>query len=689
MAQSALMATRASQRTALRKSVGRRADVQGLRAIAVAIVVLFHAGIALPGGFVGVDVFFVISGFVITQMLLREFSATGTVSFANFFGKRFRRLTPALSVVLLATLVASALLQSPLGEQKVTAATAIGGMLLTANAVIFRTTGGYFEPAAEANPLLHIWSLSVEEQFYVIFPFFLLGVLVLARRMGWRRLPVACLTFVTALSGVIAMLVAFGWELPFHPFLSSYYSPLTRAWEFGAGVLVAVIPALRVPGSRLVAIIASTAGLCMLVLSLWVISHSTPFPGPATLLPVVGTALLLFGGGRMQNPVNTALSSKPFVYLGDISYSWYLWHWPMIVFASTVFPSSPWAKACAAALSLLPAIASYRWIEEPVRDMTGLSKLRFIRLVGLVTAPVILMSGVVLVASSKGWGLEKVQSIQALHPGWSNCMSFATMPNGPSENPSYTGCEWTTTSSNSSTYLVGDSNASQFSSAMIEASHQQGAKFSMRTAGGCPFIDIYRQTGEKFDAPDQLCRDYYELTLNWLERAEKGTVFIASTEGYWFEGNMSIGQSEDGVTSSAEGRATALYAGLYRTVGALQAAGHKVVLVQALPHPTFAGYRDVPTRCSIISLAANNCELAVARAEIEAVQQPSRSAIQRVALSTGASVLDLREHFCNEEMCSMNKNGELLYQDTLHITVETSLSLDAYFTDALTDSAGS
>ena len=150
----------------------RRRDIQGLRAVAVLLVVFFHAGLPLPGGFVGVDVFFVISGFVITGMLAREFERSGRIKFREFYARRFKRLTPALALMVTVTVLLSAVIASPLGAQQVTAQTAIGAMLLAANVVIALTTGGYFDAAADTNPLLNTWSLSVEEQFYLFFPLF-------------------------------------------------------------------------------------------------------------------------------------------------------------------------------------------------------------------------------------------------------------------------------------------------------------------------------------------------------------------------------------------------------------------------------------------------------------------------------------------------------------------------------------
>src|SRR4029077_15604359 len=177
---------------------GRRLDIQGLRALAVLAVVAFHAGLPFPGGFVGVDVFFVISGFVITSMLQREWEATGRIRFGAFYLRRFKRLTPALALMVVVTAIVSALVLSPLGAQQTVAETGVGAMLLVANGVIAGNTGGYFDAPAAANPLLHTWTLSVEEQFYLAFPAILALGWFLTRRFRWR----------TNTAGVIVGLVA-------------------------------------------------------------------------------------------------------------------------------------------------------------------------------------------------------------------------------------------------------------------------------------------------------------------------------------------------------------------------------------------------------------------------------------------------------------------------------------------------
>jgi len=222
-------------------SDGRRFDIQGLRAVAVLLVVAFHAGLPVPGGFVGVDVFFVISGFVITGMIHRERSSTGRFRFGRFYLRRFKRLTPALSLMVAVTMVLAFCLLSPFTEQQPAAQTGIGAMLLVANFMIAYKTGDYFDAPAESNPLLHTWSLSVEEQFYLVFPAILLLGWVLSQR-GRRRIPwVAVLVGTAALiSFGLVMMGASALDPSTAKYLLEFYSPLTRAWEFAVGALLAL-----------------------------------------------------------------------------------------------------------------------------------------------------------------------------------------------------------------------------------------------------------------------------------------------------------------------------------------------------------------------------------------------------------------------------------------------------------------
>jgi peptidoglycan/LPS O-acetylase OafA/YrhL len=368
------------------------------------MVVAFHAGLPVPGGFVGVDVFFVISGFVITAMLHRERIKTGRILFRQFYLNRFKRLTPALALVVAATMVASAAMLPPFGSQPVAAMTGIGAMLLFANFVIVRTTGGYFAPEAETNPLLNTWSLSVEEQFYLVFPVVIaLGWYIGHRNSKFRAAPFLIVSVLAVLSSGLALAGSLGWTFRGSETILGFYSPFTRAWEFAAGALLALV--LGKGEARLSSRLSSVMGLIgigMLVASLWLITKATYFPGPWTLLPVTGTLLLLLAGTQ-NNPVSHTLSTRPMVKIGDWSYSIYLWHWPFIVFAIYLWPYSSYAAVLAAIISLAPALASYYWVEQPIRISVARSRIQLAKIFSAVMIPPLFLAGALGVSAKFYW----------------------------------------------------------------------------------------------------------------------------------------------------------------------------------------------------------------------------------------------------------------------------------------------
>lgn len=400
-------------------STHRRLDIQGLRAIAVIMVVAFHAGLPVPGGFVGVDVFFVISGFVITAMLHREWLNHGCIRFRNFYMKRFKRLAPALALVVAVTMIFSAIILSPFGTQTNSARTGIGAMLSIANFVIARITGGYFDPSAETNPLLNTWSLSVEEQFYLIFPAVLVLGWVLAKRT--TRLsgaPFLLISVIAILSFGLTLAQTFGQTFLGSEILLGFYSPFARAWEFAVGALLAIaLTKITISITAQIMSVVGTVGIGLLAASLWLIDGSRSSPGPWTLLPVTGTLLLLLAG-TCENRVSRTLSTKPLVKIGDWSYSIYLWHWPFIVFSIYLWPYSPYAAIIAAVVSLAPALASYYWLEQPIRQRVIKTRIQNTKLIAAVMIPPLALAALVGVTAKYYWQAQyESGDIPALFPG--------------------------------------------------------------------------------------------------------------------------------------------------------------------------------------------------------------------------------------------------------------------------------
>ena len=357
-----------------------RKDIQSLRALAVLLVVSFHADLPAPGGYVGVDVFFVISGFVVTGILARELSSTGGIRLGDFFIKRFLRLAPALSLMLIATAMAASLILFPLGEQQITALTAISAMLGLANFVIPYSSGDYFQPEADLNPLLHTWSLSLEAQLYIAIPVFLVIALRLSKGTD-NPLKVARTVFLGVLivSGSLAVAQTL-YLIPLHSdIFVGYYSPFSRAWEFSVGALLALRPAKRDESSSSgYHLLVSFAGVLALVAAVFV-DLPGPKPGVQIILAVLGAIALLSSGDRKEGLV-ARLSLRPLTLIGDWSYSIYLWHWPFIVFAKFLWPSSPMYWLMSALLAFVPAILSYYFVEQRVRKKTVRRKIEFARL---------------------------------------------------------------------------------------------------------------------------------------------------------------------------------------------------------------------------------------------------------------------------------------------------------------------
>jgi peptidoglycan/LPS O-acetylase OafA/YrhL len=328
-------------------AMGYRPDIDGLRAVSVLAVILFHLNGALPGGYIGVDVFFVISGFLIGGIVLGEVNA-GNFSFAHFYERRIRRIFPALITTLIVSAIAAFKLMGAL-ELNAFAKSATAALFSAAN-IYFYATSGYFAATATDVPLLHLWSLGVEEQFYIVFP---LIVVLLARFR--RSALVPCL----AVLGLASLL----WsqhELLRHP-EAAFYLLQNRAFELTIGILLLSLPRPRFAG------LLSLCGVILLAIAIFGFNQKTPFPGIAALLPCIGSALIVWcAAGTMTGKL---LGAQPLRYLGKISYPLYLAHWPFIVFGKIALPGMEAGRFAGFVLvgSLLAAAATYHWIERPIR----------------------------------------------------------------------------------------------------------------------------------------------------------------------------------------------------------------------------------------------------------------------------------------------------------------------------------
>lgn len=664
----------------------KRRDIQGLRALAVLLVLTYHADLPVPGGFVGVDVFLVVSGFVITAMLLRQWRRDGKISMTTFYLQRFKRLTPALAAVVTFTMVTSALLLSPFGTQQNAALTGIGAMLLTANVVIPATSGGYFDAPADTNPLLNTWSLSLEEQFYLAFPTLLLAALVMARgRTRPDRLVVALLLLATGMSLLAALWGAsspadwgrgVGWLLGF-------FSPLTRAWEFGVGALLAFVApnirsSMRSSMRRSAAALGGATGLVLVAISALVISDSTVFPSQWTVLPVAGTALVIWAGTvNPSNRVSRTLGVGTLVFIGDRSYSIYLWHWPFIVFAGQVFPTSEWALTVGAIVSFLPALILFQWLEEPLRRATITDWANWLRLIGIVLLVPLCTAVALLLGAERGWGYSPIQRAQQAaseeHVGWSTCLDQSTNGAGPSLD--FDDCQFGSSGSGAPVYLVGDSNAAHLSTGVFAAAESVRRPMIVRTAAGCAFLDGYRVSGNVSTPADKNCRSYYESTMDAIISGPPATVIIAESASQWLLPGRGIGISPETVSGDLGNRSEAIAQGLALTVNQLRDSGHEVIL--ALPLTSFSSgpSPSMPACATTISILLGRCPATVPLTDIDGVQQELRDQVRDVAEGNRARVLDLEPFQCPGGICPSEVDGGPIYKDSGHLSVEFSRSI--------------
>jgi peptidoglycan/LPS O-acetylase OafA/YrhL len=346
-----------------------RPDIQGLRALAVLAVIADHLLGWPSGGFIGVDVFFVISGFLITG-LLREHERTNKISFLGFYARRIKRLVPAATIVLISTVVAASLIFNPVRAMQ-TLWDAVSSFFFFANWNFAASGTDYFEAAGPVSPLQHFWSLAVEEQFYFAWPWVMLAVLAIAARLGGRS------SRRLALGGVMGIVVvaSLAWaifETATNPTLA-YFSTFTRAWELGIGALVAIAVPLCAKIPNAARPVLGWLGLAGLVASLFIIDDSLPFPAPWALFPVIATALVIVAGTGGEQRYLLPLTNNATFYIGNISYSLYLWHFPAIILIGALVEESVGYYAMTIAAMTVLAIASYHLVEKPFQKMPVLN----------------------------------------------------------------------------------------------------------------------------------------------------------------------------------------------------------------------------------------------------------------------------------------------------------------------------
>ena len=685
-----------------------RPDLEGLRAVAVLLVLLYHAGVpGFGGGYVGVDVFFVLSGFLITGIIVREIEATGTLDLAAFYARRARRLLPAAALALVVTVIASVIFLPPLRVADV-AADGAAAALYVSNIRFAVQATDYLQAELAPSPLLHYWSLGVEEQFYLFWP----ALLLLVTRAGWgtpRRL--AMVIGVVAVGSLALSLVLTQVNAPW-----AFYSLPTRAWELGLGAGIALLAARSwAPGGRAAAV-AGTAGLLMVVVAAWRFHTGTPFPGLAALLPTLGAGLVILAGlGAMPSMPGWLLTLAAMRFLGRISYSLYLWHWPMLVIPAAVAGAElPFALRVALAAATIPiAAASQRWVEDPIRrgHLVGLGTRRSLAAAGALTlvvagSLVVLSPWVALRPTPNGTAGDPPSIIDVLgtpRPSDEPGTTAGPTPTSPTRTSPPTaqpvpanlqpplaaarddlpivyddgchavqlatesgGCAYGDVASATTVVLFGDSHAAQWQPTLERLATENGWRLVSLTKALCGAVDHPVWNG-------QLKRGYPECDT-WraaaLARiAAEGPVLVVVVNSKFAKFDLG------GREATAQETLAGWDAALARTLQAVDTASGAVVLIGDTPQSAV----DPPVCLSDHLDDARAC----ATARSEAIDTARMAADRRAAESAGVAFLDPTPWVCPSDPCPVVVGNLLVYHDAGHMTRTYSTALAPFLAAAL------
>jgi peptidoglycan/LPS O-acetylase OafA/YrhL len=638
-----------------------RRDIDGLRAVAVLAVVLFHFGVpGVTGGFVGVDVFFVISGFLITSIIWRERQA-GRFSFVDFWARRARRILPALFVMMAATLAVGWFLLAPKDYEEL--GRSVHYQVIFTSNLLFSRQHGYFDAASDIKPLLHTWSLAVEEQFYIIFP--LLLTLLASRLKHWRL----------ALFGIL--LVSFGmsvWAVAHAP-QKAFYLLHLRAWELLAGAMLAVVPLRDWRASPGLAQGVSLLSMALILIAVFGFDSATPFPGAAALLPVLGVVGLIWANGQQSTWVGRLLSSRVMVGVGLISYSWYLWHWPVFVYASyaAVDGLSPLELGGLMLLSLVLGYLSWRFVETPFREKRLLPGRKAI----LATACVgILCLGLTGVALRKADGVPSRLSEQALRYAqakkWSpELMACMADKDTPDERLF---CHFGPKGSSVSALVWGDSHATALIPALEVAAKRHDISLVEASFAGCVPLDGLENIAR--------CAHFNHRVEKAMAEQSFSDVVLAARWSLYLYGQMS-GDKEHALKDPATGQYVRAIAeqrfaqGLRERIKGLRTAGHRVWLVKEVPLQEII----VPYRLSRLAMMHRPVD----REGLPVAEHLKRQAFisqlfaELAAADSGVAVLDPAPLLCGADgLCRVELNGRALYTDDNHLSDVGARHVEAF-----------
>lgn len=636
-----------------------RRDIQGLRALAVAAVVIFHVWPeALPGGYVGVDVFFVISGYLITGLLLREQESNGRINLTGFYARRIRRLLPVASVTLLCTCVAAAFLMSPT-EFGGLAREVIASAFYVENWLLVNRSVDYLAQDVAPSPVQHFWSLSVEEQFYIFWPALMLLAAAAGRRCGWqvRRSVGAALVLVLLCS------LAHGIHVSFTDPAPGYFLTSTRVWELAMGGVLALMP-LAAPG-RVSGRIAGWLGFSLIVAACVFYTNRLPFPGYEALLPVVGAMLLLHARLPSEGVLGRMLGSPPAQYLGELSYSIYLWHWPLVVFYPLLTGRAVAHLQDGVVVVLLSiglAHISKHLIEDRFRHGVPGERIRPWVVGGVFTFAVVAGAFSLQQLGARG-GAAKLTgdaTTNAAGPGdpmvARNDLAAAYAENciAPSRGEDVRVCRYGDPQGRP-VVAVGDSHMVHWLPALSAIARERGIDLHAITKTGCALMTLQES---EVDTPERRsCAVWNTAAMRYIADLKPKAMIVANSSG----ATHMLGPSPDKEARVAE-----------RMARAWKQVREQAGVVDILAFRETPRMREDPPECIRLN-----------KGDVAACSYPQSGAVGRSLVElaagqvAGVTVVNMNDVICPGGVCAPVVNGVYVWRDKHHLTASFVESIEA------------
>ena len=626
-------------------------EIDGLRGLAVVLVVCYHVGLpGFSGGFVGVDVFFVISGFLITRQLITMRDKPALELLKDFYARRARRILPALVLLLMGTLALGKLLLLPSGEQQDLAKSAVATSVFASNLYFWKAIGSYFAGPTELQPLLHTWSLAVEEQFYLFWPFLLIGLWGVERRVHGQRRAWLTAAGILAVS-LLSLLISIVWTRS-APTAAFYLTP-SRVWEIGAGALLATGTSPRPRAQR--SWIGPSVGLGAILAASWRYSGATPFPGLAALVPVAGASLIILTSSVRQDThglVRGLLRSRPLGLFGRVSYSWYLWHWPLLAIARAVSLGNrnPLRDTLLAGIAFVIAYLSTRYIESPIRSRRiKLFNKPYIAAAAAAASLIVALSG-----SGLLWAEARSFYRSTLAPQSMSCLSNADAAFSgvvdPTAGDPMSACTLAT-GHRGPVFLIGDSHANHWSPAISEWAASADVGAYERSFPGCPVVLLgFPNTldARRVTRFSRECQVFSRRSIAELRNHARGSGAAAVIGVHW----SYLADSGD---------AEALIRGLDVALDSLDRMGVRSLVIGPTPLLEESAPECVARRSD------DYCRLARSRFDTEegSILADLTAVIAR---HPADRIFDPTPTYCDARWCYPRRDGMLLFRDRSHLS---------------------